>query len=133
MNIYYKLVFSISASPFFPSPTSFQILNYLLSFLSPMKIRRDLIVSLKYIHIYVCVCVCLIKRIIFGCTGSLSLCSDLLYLVVASWGHSVLRCVGFSLSWLLLLQSMGSRHMGFSRCGSWALEHQLSSYGARAW
>ena len=25
-----------------------------------------------------------------------------------------LRCTGFSLQWLLLLQSVGSRHMGFS-------------------
>ena len=33
---------------------------------------------------------------------------------------------------LLLLQSMGSKHTGFSSCGTWALEHRLSSCGARA-
>ena len=53
-------------------------------------------------------------------------------LVVASGGYSSLQCVGFSLQWLLLLWSMGSRHAGFSSCGSWALEHRLSSCGVRA-
>ena len=55
-----------------------------------------------------------------------------LSLVVASRGYSSLRCVGFSLRWLLLLRSMGSRHMGFSSCGSWALERRLSSCGTQA-
>ena len=41
-----------------------------------------------------------------------------------------MKCAGFSLRWLLLLQSMGSRHVGFSSCDSWALEHRLSSCGA---
>ena len=43
-----------------------------------------------------------------------------LSLVAASRGYSSLQCVGFSLRWLLLLQSMGSRHVGFSSCGTWA-------------
>ena len=43
-----------------------------------------------------------------------------LSLVVASRGYSSLWCVGFSLWWLLLLQSIGSRHLGFSSCGLWA-------------
>ena len=43
-----------------------------------------------------------------------------LSLVAASGGYSLLRCAGFSLQWLLLLQSMGSRHAGFSSCGTWA-------------
>ena len=42
-----------------------------------------------------------------------------LSLVVASGGYSLLWCMGFSLWWLLLLQSMGSRHTGFSSCGMW--------------
>ena len=54
-----------------------------------------------------------------------------LSLVAASGGYSLLRCAGFSLSWLLLLQNMGSRHVGFSNCGTQALEHRLSSCGAR--
>ena len=40
-----------------------------------------------------------------------------LSLVVASGGYSSLRCVGFSLWWLLLLWSMGFRPAGFSSCG----------------
>ena len=55
-----------------------------------------------------------------------------LSLVVVSGGYSLLRCVGFSLRWLLLLQSMGSRHAGFSSCGEWALECRLSSCGVWA-
>ena len=43
-----------------------------------------------------------------------------LSLVVASRGYSSLRCGGFSLWWLLLLWSTGSRHVGFSCCGTWA-------------
>ena len=43
-----------------------------------------------------------------------------LSLVVASGGYSLLRCAGFSLRWLLLLWSMGSRYMGFSSCSTWA-------------
>ena len=35
-------------------------------------------------------------------------------------GYSLLLCAGFSLRWLLLLQSMGSRHAGFSSCGTQA-------------
>ena len=41
-------------------------------------------------------------------------------LVAASKGYSLLWCAGFSLRWLLLLQSMSSRHAGFSSCGTWA-------------
>ena len=55
-----------------------------------------------------------------------------LSLVAASGGYSSLRCTGFSLRWLLLLRSTGSRHVGFSSCGSQALERRLSSCGARA-
>ena len=55
-----------------------------------------------------------------------------LSLAAASGGYSSLQCMGFSLQWLLLLQSTGHRHTGFSSCGSWALEHRLSSCGARA-
>ena len=43
-----------------------------------------------------------------------------LSLVAASEGYSLLRCSGFSLRWLLLLWSTGSRRTGFSSCGSWA-------------
>ena len=70
-----------------------------------------------------------------------------LSLVVASGGYSSLKCAGVSSQCLLLLQSMGSMHVGFSscgtrasvvvahglsRCGSQALEHRLTSCGAQA-
>ena len=43
-----------------------------------------------------------------------------LSLVAASRGCSLLWCTGFSLRWLLLLWSTGSRRTGFSSCGTWA-------------
>ena len=43
-----------------------------------------------------------------------------LSLVAASRGYSLLQCAGFSLPWLLLLRSMGSREEGFSSCGAQA-------------
>ena len=43
-----------------------------------------------------------------------------LSVVVASRGYSLLWCAGFSLLWLLMLQSTGSRHTDFSSCGTWA-------------
>ena len=56
---------------------------------------------------------------IFGCIGS-SLLHMGFSLVVESRVYSWLQCAGFSLRWLLLLQSMVSGHAGFSSCGSWA-------------
>ena len=41
-----------------------------------------------------------------------------LSLVAASRSYSSLWCTGFSLWWLLLLWSTGSRHAGFSSCGT---------------
>ena len=55
-----------------------------------------------------------------------------LSLVVVSGGYSSLRCAGFSLRWLLLLRSTGSRWVGFSSCGSRALECRLISCGTWA-
>ena len=65
---------------------------------------------------------------IFGCVGSLLLCG--LSLVAVSGGYSSLRCADFSLRWLLLLQSMGSRRVGFSSCGT--RDQQLWLTGSRA-
>ena len=47
-------------------------------------------------------------------------CCRGLSLVAVSGGYSSLQCVGFSLRWLLLLWSTGSRRAGFSICGTWA-------------
>ena len=41
-----------------------------------------------------------------------------LSLVVASGGYSSSWCTGFSLRWLLLWRSTGSRRTGFSSCGT---------------
>ena len=43
-----------------------------------------------------------------------------LSLVAVNRSYSSLWCAGFSLQWLLLLWSMGSRRAGFSSCGTWA-------------
>ena len=43
-----------------------------------------------------------------------------LFLVAVSGGYSSLQCVGFSLQWLLLLRSTGSRRARFSSCGTGA-------------
>ena len=40
--------------------------------------------------------------------------------VVVSGAYYSLRCAGFSLWWLLLLRSVGSRRVDFSSCGTWA-------------
>ena len=53
-----------------------------------------------------------------------------LSLVVATGGYSSLRCVCFSLQWLLLLQSTGSRCADFSSCGAQA--QYLWLVGSRA-
>ena len=50
-----------------------------------------------------------------------------------SEGYSSLQCASFSLRWLLLLRSTGSRCTAFSSCSSRVLERRLSSCGARAY
>ena len=66
--------------------------------------------------------------VILGCAGSLwqlrlfSRCGE-------RGGHSLLQCASFSLWWLLLLQSMGSRTSRLIGCSSQALEHRQSSCG----
>ena len=62
--------------------------------------------------------------LISGCPGSLLFLHGL-SLVAVSRDYSLLWYSGFSLQWLLLLQS--SRHTGISSCSSWALE----SYGGQ--
>ena len=78
------------------------------------------------LHILFCLFVCLfyfwLHCIFIAASG--------LFLVAASKGYSLLRCVGLSLRWLLLLWSTGSRRMGFSSCGMRA--QQLWLVGSRA-
>ena len=69
---------------------------------------------------------------IYFCLHWVFVAAGRLSLGAASGGYSSLRCAGFSLQWLLLLQSTGSRHTGFLSCGTRAPEHRLSSRGTRA-
>ena len=82
-------------------------------------------------------CVCVFNLIIIWFALGLPCCywASLLQRLGATLQ---LWCVGFSLLWLLFLQSTGSRAWasaiaiwGFSSCGSRALEHRLSS--CEAW
>ena len=69
-------------------------------------IFKDFIVFKKFIYL----CIYFWLRWVFIAVCGLSL-------VAASGGYSSLQCTGFSLWWLFLLQSTGSRRTGFSSCG----------------
>ena len=88
-----------------------------------------MVLFLFYLFIYLLTYL-FIYLFIFGCVGSLLLCAG--FLQLQRTGFTLLGCAGFSLRWLLLLWSMGSRPVGFSSCGLKALERRLSSCGARA-
>ena len=79
-----------------------------------------------------CFCFCFLINVFYFWLHQVFVAARGLSLVTASGGYSSLRCAGFSLRWLLLLRSTGSRCTGFSSCGSWVLERRLSSCGARA-
>ena len=69
------------------------------------------------LFIYLCLCSVSIAVRLFSSCGERGL--------LFSW-----QWAGFSLRWLLLLLSTGSREqMGFSSCGSQAREHRLNSCG----
>ena len=55
-----------------------------------------------------------------------------LSLAAVSRGYSSWRCMSFSLRWLLLLRSTGSRRTGFSSCGTWAQQSWLMGSRAQA-
>ena len=55
-----------------------------------------------------------------------------LSLLAVSGVYSLLRCAGFSLRWVLLLQSTGSRHVSFSSCGTQAQQSWLTGSRAQA-
>ena len=61
----------------------------------------------------------------FGCAGS-SLPTHRLSLVAVIRVYSSLQSTGFSLQWLLSLQSTGSSCVGFSSCSTQAHELQLA-------
>ena len=68
---------------------------------------------------------------IYGCIGS-SLLRAGFSLVAASGGCSSLWCAGFSLRWLLLMRSTGSRRKGFRSCGMRAQQSWLVACRAHA-
>ena len=78
--------------------------------------------------------VCLFLKILFIyfwlCWVFVAACG--LSLVAVSGCYSLLRCAGFSLQWLLLLRSTGSRCTGFSNCGTWSQQLWLKGSGAVA-
>ena len=100
-------------------------------------------VSDSYLNVCVSVCICVCECLIYSIfiIKGLSLplfiykfIHLLIYLFLAAlglrccmWafsscgerGYSSLQCMGFSLRWLLLLRSTGTRCAGFSSCGTW--------------
>ena len=76
-----------------------------------------------FLRVYVCMHVCIYFWL---CWVFVAPCG--LSLVAASRGYSLLWCMGFSLWWLLLLQSAGSRRVGFSSSGTgiWLLHGTLN-------
>ena len=89
-----------------------------------ISLRNLYMLIFKFIYLFVCL------FLLFGCIGSS--CCARAFSSFGERGYSSLRCTGFSLRWLLLLRSTGSRRMGFSSCGVRALERRLSSCGAWA-
>ena len=71
-------------------------------------------------HRYFCkfLCCLLFFFLIYFCLHWVFVAAHGFSLVAASGGYSSLRCGGFSLRWLLLLRSTGSRRAGFSSCGT---------------
>ena len=81
--------------------------SYVISLIIPWSVFFFLINFFKNIYLFIY----LWLHWVFVAVHSLSL-------VAASGGYSSLRCMGFSLRWLLLLRSTGCRRAGFSSCGT---------------
>ena len=94
----------------------------------------------RYRYLYVCIFIYLLLlflKFIYFWLCWVFVATHGLSLVAASGGYSSLRCVGFSLRWLLLLQSTGSRHAGsvvvargLQSAGSVVVAHGLSCFTA---
>ena len=85
-----------------------------------------------YIHTCIYTCVCIYTHVNFHLFSAvLGLhCSAQAFCSCSEWVCTSC-CSGFPLLWLLLW-STGSRCLGFSSCGSWALEHRPRSCVTRA-
>ena len=68
---------------------------------------------LKSIYVFVYMSYLFLVAWVFVAASRLSLAAE-------SGRCSLLWCAGFSRQWLLLLQSTGSRHVGFRSCSTWA-------------
>ena len=102
---------------------STQFLFSLFLFASSTLAHSFLFFFYKFIYLFVC----------FLFLAVLGLCCCVwAFLVAVSGGYSLLQYAGISLSWFLLLRSMGSRHMGFSSCGTQAQELWLAGSRAQA-
>ena len=94
----------------FPEPT-FTLLcrphraSVLFSYISPSQMASFYFILFIYLFIYLFLAVLGLRCRVFVAACGLSL-------VAASGGYSSLWCVGFSLQWLLLLWSTGSRRAG---------------------
>ena len=61
----------------------------------------------------------------YSAQAVLGVCCHVGFLLVAdSGGYSLAWCAGFSLPWLLFLQSADSRHTGFNSWGSQVLQYR---------
>ena len=74
---------------------------------------------------FFCCCCLFLLLCVLWCWVFIAACG--LSLAAVSRDYSALPRVGYSLRWLLLLQSTGSRPTGFGSCGSQALECWLNS------
>ena len=72
-----------------------------------------------------------IYLLISGCAGFSLLCVGFSVAVESPGGYSLVVVLGLLIMVASLIVSTGCRHVGFSSCGSWALEHRLNSWGAR--
>ena len=115
-SLVYNICFSISRKCclyFKPTYISLMQLNFLIFYFLVFIFLINLFILFRYFWL---------PRVFVA--------ARVLSLVAASGGYSSLRCTRFSLRWLLLLRSTGSRCAGFSSCGTWA--QQLQRAGSRA-
>ena len=138
---YYKAVFNEPLKTFI---SAFILVDSLLSLRSPWCFIN---ITFQGIYMYWFIFINLFYYLFYFWLCWVFVAVRGLSLVTASRDCSSLRWAGFSLQWLLLLLSTGSRHVGFgscgawasvvvarglSSCGSWALERRLSSCGTQA-
>ena len=107
-----EIISSCHTSSFHPSPLG------LLFFPSFHFLKKLLLYLIEHFHFFLMIAFIYLLFIYFWlCWVFVDVLR--LSLVVASGGYSSLWCTGFSMRWLLLLRSTGSRSVGFSSCSTW--------------